>query len=383
LSTLDLHFNRSIRDADAYVAPGGRYVLLVPFDAITRVSIASPTQAPSDGGVVILPPPTDGDGGGTETPPIVIVPPPTDGGSGSETPPIIPDQPGEMSFAAVAADESLGGTLISIGFPLDNAPVFTGDLNYGQLIGTPLQTVGLTGNKWCVLDTPNDLQFQAKRTDNQAGALYDVELKFQVSGLTAQRTDQLHRLAETRVTAIYADSNGRYWLLGYPQPLRVKVLQMGIDSDNGYAVALGGKQTVPPLEVANTVVNAALTHPFTEGDTFTNGPQVNYNPAPSGGSDSVAYGSLPYLAPANNYITGNTDIVLELQAGYTLFLDPTPAKGQYHVIKAKAGATANPVRVKGGPYYIDGGSEFLINSGTGAVTVIFSGSEWLVTAFAV
>ncbi|MDO7874330.1 hypothetical protein Q5H93_06265 [Hymenobacter sp. ASUV-10] len=316
MSTLDLTINHSVRDADAYVISGGRYVLLAQSAAVTRVS----TVAASNGLAKAVP-----------------------------------------------------------NGPVDD--IFIGDLNYGQLVGTPLQTVKLTGARWSVFDTPNELGFKAKRVDDKAGALYEVELSVQISGLTAQRTDQLYRLSENSLTAILADNNGRYWLLGYPQPLRVKTHQLGTN-DNGYDLTLTGRQTVPPLEVSQDVVNAALTYPFTEGDTFAGGPQVNYNPPTGGGSSGPNYGPLTVVTPLDGHLVGPDEHVLILSPGYFLFLNETPTAGEFHIIKAKPGAEENPITLDGGPYHIDGQTEFRINSGKGSVTLIFSGSEWVVTAFA-
>ena len=297
-----------------YVAPGGRFCLLAPFSAITRVSVT------------------------------VVSP-----GSGLNDP--------------------------------TNDP-FTGDLNYGQLVGTPLRTVELTGTKWAVFDTPNDLGFKTKRNDEKGGALWEVELTSQISGLTAQRTDQLYRLAEIKLSGIFADNNGRYWLLGYPQPLRVKSLQLSVGSENGYELTLSGRQTVPPLEVSQEVVNTALTHPFTGGDTFIGGPQVNYNPPTGGGSSGPSYGPLTVVTPLNGHIVAANEHVLLLSPGYLLFMNETPTLGEFHIIKAKPGALTAPITLDGGSYPIDGQTDFRINSGSGAVTLIFTGTEWAVTAFA-
>ena len=136
--------------------------------------------------------------------------------------------------------------------------------------------------------------------------------------------------------------------------------------------------TVTQLPTA-TSVNAGDLLPISQGN-------ISKNVAVS----TLLSGTQPFVSPriisaAVSAVTIQaSDELIVINKGIgsatAVTLDPSPAVGAVHRIKdGKGDAATNPITITAAAGTIDGASHFVINQNRGAVTLEYTGSEWVIT----
>lgn len=109
-----------------------------------------------------------------------------------------------------------------------------------------------------------NLNYKVTAQKSKHGTVYGVSLALTMRHTTAQHTKLFTRLLDSRITAILSDMNGKYWLVGDRQPLKVTEASYGSET-NAYQLELNTVQKTPVLKVSPDFVASIVPKPVGGG----------------------------------------------------------------------------------------------------------------------
>lgn len=137
----------------------------------------------------------------------------------------------------------------------------------------------------------------------------------------------------------------------------------GIEVKSTNAAAISGAGTLNYSNINFRDTSSAIT-------TTTQVPKIASNDAIT----VVTPGAYPYTILAQDAM-----ILVDTTSAHTVVPQASPATGQRHIIKDATGTAAtNHITVTPSGKNIDGNASFTIDSNYGSITIVYSGTQWLV-----
>jgi len=106
----------------------------------------------------------------------------------------------------------------------------------------------VVGYDWNFFENCDDTAFAISTKASKNGTIYNGEMNFTIDGVRVDTSQLVERLANTGLSALVGDSNGKYWLVGYHQPFVLAQAPYGSTNAN-YQIKLASFSKWAPLEV--------------------------------------------------------------------------------------------------------------------------------------
>jgi hypothetical protein len=119
------------------------------------------------------------------------------------------------------------------------------------------QVTGIASNGgWNEIKRPIELSIENNIRKSKAGTVQEIEVSFKLKRVSHSKNEYVERLSNTDMVAIVGDINGNYFVLGWPQALKIDKQSFTIGESNQYAISISTMQKGRVRQVTKACVNA-------------------------------------------------------------------------------------------------------------------------------